>query len=74
MLYIFVSYKQVHLLHKHLKHFAENCGRESDEQGERFHQTMMRIEERYKSQGDDGLLSDTIWSQLKVNPETFKRH
>lgn len=39
---------KMHSLICHLDLFPENCGAMSDEQGERFHQTLKHIEEAYK--------------------------
>ena len=39
---------KVHFLHSHLDRFPENCGEVSDEQGERFHQDIKEMEERYQ--------------------------
>ena len=39
---------KVHFLHSHLDRFPENLGDVSDEQGERFHQDIKVMEERYQ--------------------------
>ena len=39
---------KVHFLNSHLHQFPENLGDVSDEQGERFHQDLMVMEERYQ--------------------------
>ena len=38
---------KVHCLHSHLDRFPENLGDFSEEQGERFHQDIKVMEERY---------------------------
>lgn len=37
---------KIHLLHHHLEHFSFQASTESDEQGERFHQTALPFEKR----------------------------
>ena len=38
---------KVHFLHSHLDLFPDNLGALRDEQGERFHQDISEMEERY---------------------------
>ena len=42
---------KMHFLHSHLDLFPENLGAVSDEQGERLHQDIQAMEERYKEFG-----------------------
>ena len=42
----------VHFLHSHLANFRENLGAVSDEQGERCHQDLKFMEERYQGRWD----------------------
>jgi hypothetical protein len=39
---------KVHFLHSHIEYFPENLGHFSEEQGERFHQDIKEMEERYQ--------------------------
>jgi len=39
---------QIDFLSSHLDFFPENCGSVSDEHGERFHQDIAGMEDRYK--------------------------
>ena len=39
---------KLHFLRSHLDYFPENCGDYSEEQGERFHQDIICMEERYQ--------------------------
>ena len=39
-----------------------NVGSVSDEQGERFHQDLMTVEERYQGRWDRHMLADYCWS------------
>ena len=41
---------KIHFLHSHLDFFPENLGDVSDEHGERFHQDISAIEQRYQGQ------------------------
>ena len=47
---------KVHFLHSHLNAFPENLGDVSDEQGERFHQDIQTMEERYQGTYDTRML------------------
>ena len=49
---------KIHFLHSHLDFFLQNCGAYSEEQGERFHQNISKMEYRYngKLYGDVGRL------------------
>ena len=49
---------KVHFLHSHLDHFLENLGNVSDEQGERFHQDIKTMEERYQGRLDKKMMVD----------------
>ena len=43
---------KVHFLHSHLDESPANLGDVSDEQGERFHQDIQTMEERYQGRYD----------------------
>ena len=49
---------KVHFLFSHLNKFPDNLGAVSDEQGERFHQDLMAVEERYQGRWDRHMLAD----------------
>ena len=49
---------KVHFLHKHLDKFLDNCGEVSDEQGERFHQDIKTMEERYQGRWEKRMIAD----------------
>jgi len=53
---------KVHFLHSHLDYFPENLGDLSEEQGERSHQDMKKIERRYQGYWDENMLSDYYWT------------
>ena len=52
---------KMHFLHSQLKFFPENLGAVSDEQGEKFHQDIQAMEERYKGVWNKGMMSDYCW-------------
>ena len=52
---------KMHFLHSHLDFFPENLGAVSDEQGERFHQDIQAMEERYKGIWNEGMMGDYCW-------------
>ena len=48
---------KVHFLFSHLDKFPDNLGAVSVEQGERFHQNLMAVEERYQGRWDRHMLA-----------------
>lgn len=52
---------KMHLLHSHIDAFPTNCGDYSDEQGERFHQTMKDMEHWYQGRWDPSMMADFCW-------------
>jgi len=62
---------KVHFLHSHLDRFPENCGDVSDEQGERFHQEITLMEERYQGRWDKRMMADYCWS---LKRDTIDEH
>ena len=63
---LLVSYKalgcnmsiKLYFLHCHLANFLENLGVAGDEQGERFHQDLKVMEERYQGRWDVHMMAD----------------
>ena len=53
---------KLHFLHSHLDKFPENLGAVSDEQGERFHQDLKTMEERYQGRWDVHMMADYVWT------------
>ncbi|UYV81568.1 hypothetical protein LAZ67_20001556 [Cordylochernes scorpioides] len=49
---------KVHYLHSHPDKFPDNLGAYSDGQGERFHQDMKVVEERYQGVWDCHMMAD----------------
>ena len=64
---------KVHFLHSHLDRFPENLGALSDEQGERFHQDVKEMEERYQGRWDAVMLADYCWSIKRDSVATHSR-
>ena len=60
---------KVHFLHSHLDRFPENLGHVSDEQGERFHQDIKVMEERYQGRWDSKMMSDYCWNLKRDLPD-----
>ena len=51
-----------HFLFSLLDKFPDNLGAVSDKQGERFHQDLIAVEERYQGKWDRHMLADYCWS------------
>lgn len=53
---------KLHFLHSHLDYFPENLGDYSEEQGERFHQDIREMEDRYQGRWDINMMVDFCWT------------
>lgn len=53
---------KIHCLHSHLDRFPQNLGDFSEEQGERFHQDLRTMKERYQGRWDSHMMADYYWS------------
>nr|CAH7728148.1 unnamed protein product [Callosobruchus chinensis] len=53
---------KLHYLDSHLDRFPENLGDMSEEQGERFHQDIKIMEDRYQGRWDIHMMADYCWS------------
>lgn len=53
---------KLHFLHNHLDYFPANLGALSEEQGERFHQDLRTMEERYQGYWNAHMMADYCWS------------
>lgn len=60
---------KVHYLQNHLDRFPENLGDLSEEQGERFHQDIKTMEERYQGKWDTHMMADYCWNLLRDCPK-----
>ena len=52
----------VHFLFSYLEQFPANLGDVSDEQGERFHQDIKVMEDRYQGHWDTHMMAGYCWS------------
>lgn len=65
---------KIHYLHTHLDRFPENLGNLSEEQGERFHQDIKIMENRYQGRWDTHMMADYCWNlQRDSNPAVHSR-
>ena len=67
MLYAFKNLEsnmiiKMHYLFSHMDRFPENLGAMSDEQGERFHQDIKKMETRYQECWDSAVMTDYCWT------------
>ena len=60
---------KLHYINSHLDMFPENLGDVSDEQGERFHQDIKVMEERYQGRWDINMMADHCWNIKRDCPE-----
>ena len=60
-----------HYLHSHLDKFPDNPRDVSEEQGERFHQDIEVMEDRYQGRSDSHMMSDYCWSLMRANPDAL---
>ncbi|KAK4327299.1 hypothetical protein Pmani_002240 [Petrolisthes manimaculis] len=59
---------KLHFLYSHLDRFPENLGVVSDEQGERFHQDLKTMEDRYQGRWDKHMMAEYCWSFNPCRP------
>lgn len=66
---------KLHFLRSHLDYFPDNCGDYSEEQGERFHQDIKCMEDRYQGRWNINMLADYCWCLKRDLPaeETHRR-
>lgn len=64
---------KVHYLHSHLDFFRDNLGHVSEEHGERFHQDILVMEQRYKGHWDSAMMGDYVWSLVRRSQAGHKR-
>jgi hypothetical protein len=60
---------KLHFLHSHLAFFPDNLGAVSDEQGERFHQDIQMMEDRYQGFWSASMLADYCWMLYRDDPD-----
>jgi hypothetical protein len=64
---------KVHFLFSHLDRFPENLGDVSEEQGERFHQDIRVMEERYQGRWDKNMMADYCWNLMREETGGHRR-
>ena len=64
---------KLHYLHSHLDKFPDNPGDVCEEQGERFHQDIQVMENRYQGRWDSHMMSDYCWSLMRANPDALHK-
>ena len=55
-----MSFK-LHFIDSHVEYFPENLGNYSEEQGERFHQDIKVMDQRYQERCDENMMADYCW-------------
>ena len=61
---------KIHYLYNHLDYFPKNLGDVSEEQGERFHQDIRVMEERYQGRWDAAMMADYCWNLQRNCPDS----
>jgi len=64
---------KMHFLHSHLSFFPDNLGAVSDEHGERFHQDISTMEERYQGRFNSNMMGDYCWFLQRETEAEHKR-
>ena len=59
---------KLHYLHRHLDKFPDSLGDVNEEQGERFHQDIKVMENRYQGRWNSHMMSDYCWNLMRTNP------
>ena len=63
---------KIHMLHSHLDFFP-NYGMASDEQGERFHQEIAKMEKRNQGKWSSSMFADYCWTLVRNAPEQLHK-
>ena len=64
---------KLYFLHSHLDFFPQNLGDVSDEHGERFHQDILTMEQRYQGRWDTAMMGDFCWFMQRETSEEHRR-
>ena len=60
-------------INSHLEYFSNYYGDVSEEQGERFHQYVYIMEERYQSRITVNILADYCWCLMRDEPNAIHK-
>jgi hypothetical protein len=52
---------KIHFLKSHIDFFPSEMEQVTDEHGERFHQTLSTLEQRYQGRADPRMMADYCW-------------
>ena len=64
---------KTHFLYSHLDFFSPDMGKISNEHGERFHQELKVIENRYQGRITKKMLADYCWFLQRESETMYKR-
>lgn len=64
---------KIHFLDNHLDFFPENLGNFSDEHGERFHQEIATIENRFRGKSACHMMAEYCWTICRDTDDQHKR-
>jgi hypothetical protein len=64
---------KIHTLYFHLDLFPDNHDMVSDEHGERFHQEIATMKERYQGKWSTSMLADCCWTITRNAPEQLRK-
>ena len=63
---------KIHFLHSHIDFFPQNLGAVSDEHGERFHQEIAVMEQRYRGKYSPSMMGDFCSSLQRDSDTSYK--
>ena len=66
---------KLHFMDSHVEYFPENLGDYSEEQGQRLHQAIKVMQQRYQKRWDENMMVDYCWMLKRDAPqkESMKR-
>ena len=64
---------KIHFMDSHVEYFPENLGNYSQEQGERFHQDIKVMEQRYQGRWNENMMSDYCWMLQRDLPQNKRK-
>ena len=65
---------KIHFLHSHLNFFPENLAAVSDENVERLHEDIMKMETNYRGKWSPSIMGDFCWMPKRAIPNArYKR-